>query len=43
MDTIELDLTDEEFCVLAKAAHELDMTFNAYIAHILKIYIDSLG
>jgi hypothetical protein len=30
-ETIELDLTQDEFCVLAKGAHELDITLNEYI------------
>lgn len=43
METIELDITDEEFLILAKQAHELDITFNQYINKILKDYIDSLA
>ena len=36
METVELLLTDEEFCALAKEAHRLDITFNQYIEKILR-------
>ena len=35
METIDIELTDEEFCVLAKEAHAQDITFNKYIEQIL--------
>ena len=35
METVDLQLTDEEFCVLAKLAHEKDITFNKLIEEIL--------
>jgi hypothetical protein len=41
METIELELSDEEFCVLAKEAHMLDLTFNQYVSKILSEYIES--
>jgi hypothetical protein len=40
-DTVELDITDEEFIALAKEAHMQDLTFNQYINQILKSYIES--
>ena len=43
METIELDITDEEFCVLAKLAHEKDVTFNQLIVEILMDHIKLLG
>ena len=39
METIDLQLTDEEFCVLAKLAHEKDITFNKLIEEILMEHI----
>ena len=32
---IQIKLTDQEFLTLAKAAHELDVTFNKFIEIIL--------
>ena len=34
-ETISLDITDEEFLVMAKAAHELDITFNEFVEKAL--------
>jgi len=34
-ESIEIDLTDEEFCHIAKMAHERDITFNQMVEHIL--------
>jgi len=34
-ETISLDITDEEFLVLAKAAHAEDLTFNHYVEKLL--------
>lgn len=42
-ETIELDISDEEFLVLAKQAHDQDVTFNQYINKILKDYLESLS
>ena len=39
METIEVDLTDEEFLHIAKLAHEQDITFNQMVAKILEQYI----
>ena len=39
METIELDITDEEFCILAKRAHELDITFNQYMETVIREFI----
>ena len=36
---IEIDLTDEEFMMLAKEAHRLDITFNALCNKYLEDYI----
>jgi hypothetical protein len=40
MSTIEIDLTDEEFCKVAKLAHERDITFNKMVAIIIQEEID---
>lgn len=42
METIQVDLTDEEFLHIAKLAHELDITFNQMVAKILQEEIDRL-
>ena len=34
-ETIEIDLSDEEFLVIAKRAHEKDITFNQMVEEIL--------
>lgn len=34
-ETIPLFITDEEFLILAKAAHEADITFNQFLNKIL--------
>ena len=39
METIEVDLTDEEFLHIARLAHEQDITFNQMVAKILERYI----
>lgn len=39
METVDLQLTDEEFCVLAKLAHEKDITFNKLIEEVLMQHI----
>lgn len=41
-ETIELNLTDEEFLVLAKLAHERDITFNQLVNDILRDIISDL-
>lgn len=40
--TIEVEITDEEFLYLAKAAHKKDVTINEFIEMALKSFIDSL-
>lgn len=42
-NTVEIELTDEEFIILAKEAHMLDVTFNQYVNKILKDYLDTLA
>jgi predicted DNA-binding ribbon-helix-helix protein len=42
METVEVDLTDEEFLHIAKLAHERDITFNQMVAKILQEEIDRL-
>ena len=39
METIQVDLTDEEFLHIAKLAHEQDITFNQMVAKILEQHI----
>ena len=36
METVEVELTDEEFLHIAKRAHELDITFNQMVSKILE-------
>jgi predicted DNA-binding ribbon-helix-helix protein len=38
-ETIQVDLTDEEFLHIAKLAHEQDITFNQMVAKILEQHI----
>jgi hypothetical protein len=41
-ETIQIDLSDEEFLYVAKRAHERDITFNAMLEEIIKNYMNSL-
>ena len=34
--TVTVDLTDEQFLILAKMAHEQDITFNQLVCNILR-------
>jgi predicted DNA-binding ribbon-helix-helix protein len=36
MEEIEIELSDKDFLVLAKLAHEKDITFNQLVNNILK-------
>ena len=38
-ETIQVDLTDEEFLHIARRAHEQDITFNQMVIQILEQYI----
>jgi hypothetical protein len=40
METIEVELSDEEFLSLARQAHDLDITFNQLVNSILA---DAMG
>jgi hypothetical protein len=42
METVEVDLTDEEFLHIAKRAHELNITFNQMVSKILEEYMEEL-
>jgi len=42
METVQVDLTDEEFLHIAKLAHEQDITFNQMVAKILEEHIEEL-
>jgi hypothetical protein len=42
METVEVELTDEEFLHIAKRAHELDITFNKMVSKILEEHIEEL-
>lgn len=42
METVEVNLTDEEFLHIAKLAHELDITFNQMVAKIIEEHIEEL-
>ena len=41
-EEIPVDLTDEEFLVIAKMAHERDITFNKMVETILWNYINEI-
>jgi hypothetical protein len=40
MENIELDISDNDFLILAKMAHEKDITFNQLINDILRKKIE---
>jgi len=40
-DTIEIEITDEQFIMIAKMAHEKDITFNKMIEEILREQIEN--
>jgi len=42
-ETIEVELTDEEFLCIAKLAHDLDVTFNKMVERILWDEINKQG
>jgi hypothetical protein len=39
---ILLDLSDTELLVLFKMAHEKDMTFNDFVEHVLREYLEQI-
>ena len=39
---VALDLTDAELLVLFKMAHEKDMTFNDFVEHVLREYLEQV-
>lgn len=39
---VVLDLTDAEFLVLFKMAHEKDMTFNNFVEQVLRDFLEQL-
>ena len=39
---ILLDLSDAELLVLFKLAHEKDMTFNDFVEHVLREYLEQV-
>jgi hypothetical protein len=39
---VALDLTDAEFLVLFKMAHEKDMTFNNFVEQVLQDFLEQL-
>jgi hypothetical protein len=39
---ILLDLSDAELLVLFKMAHEKDMTFNNFVEHVLREYLEQV-
>ena len=39
---ILLDLSDAELLVLFKMAHEKDMTFNDFVEHVLREYLEQI-
>lgn len=41
-ETIQVDLTDEEFLHIARLAHEQDITFNKMVVKILEEHIEEI-
>lgn len=41
-ETIQIDMSDEDFLCLAKIAHERDITFNQLVNHLLREYIETI-
>lgn len=39
-EVVQLELTEHEFYILAKGAHELDLTFNKYVEKILLDFLE---
>jgi len=39
---IQLDLSDAELLALFKLAHEKDMTFNNFVEHVLREYLEQM-
>ena len=39
-EDVFLEISDEEFIILAKEAHRMDITFNKYIEHLIMKYIE---
>jgi len=42
LETIDIELSDEEFLRLAKLAHEHDVTFNQLVSGLLRAHIEEL-
>lgn len=42
LETIDIELSDEEFLRLAKLAHEHDVTFNQLVNGLLRAHIEEL-
>ena len=41
-ETIQVDLTDEEFLHIAKLAHDQDITFNQMVIKILEQHLEEI-
>lgn len=41
-ETIQVDLTDEEFLHIARLAHDQDITFNQMVIKILEEHLEEL-
>jgi len=39
---IQLDLSDAELLALFKLAHQADMTFNNFVEHVLREYLEQM-
>ena len=39
MEKVDIELSDESFLILAKGAHELDITFNQHCANLLSKFL----
>lgn len=39
-ETITVEMTDEEFLTIAKAAHNLDITFNEFVENALVLALE---
>ena len=40
---IEIEMTDEEFLIIAKAAHEKNLTFNRMCCKVLEDFVENYG
>jgi len=39
-EVVEIDISDKDFLIMAKIAHEKDITFNQYVNQVMKEFLD---